>query len=159
MNKDRLRETVAPILHPFGPETIGAVVDVLFPLIEEELATHNQLQGMMDEAFHTSAAHGFWEDEPMLDSQRRVHYALMKIGLMHAELSETFEEIRVKGINGLTFIRHDDGKPEGVPIELADTCIRIFDFCARYGIDLPRAIGQKMDYNRERPFKHGGKLV
>lgn len=51
------------------------------------------------------------------------------------------------------------GKPEGVPSELADAVIRIFDMCAAYEIDLVEAIEEKMKYNETRSHKHGGKKL
>ncbi len=50
-------------------------------------------------------------------------------------------------------------KPEGIPSELADVVIRVFDMCGYYGIDLEAAIKEKMAYNKTRPFKHGGKKL
>lgn len=41
--------------------------------------------------------------------------------------------------------------------ELADTVIRIADLCGRYGIDLEEHIKLKMQYNKTRGYKHGGK--
>lgn len=50
-------------------------------------------------------------------------------------------------------------KTEGIPSELADTVIRIFDLCGYYGIDLETAILEKMKYNKVRPYRHGGKII
>jgi len=50
-------------------------------------------------------------------------------------------------------------KPEGIPSELADIVIRVFDICGYYGIDLEAAIEEKMEYNESRPYKHGGKKL
>jgi NTP pyrophosphatase (non-canonical NTP hydrolase) len=50
-------------------------------------------------------------------------------------------------------------KPEGIPSELADIVIRVFDMCGRYGIDLEAAIKEKMEYNTTRPHRHGGKKL
>ena len=82
------------------------------------------------------------------------------ICLMHSELSEALEEHR----NGHapTEIYYNDtkpNKPEGIPVELADCVIRIFDFCGLYGIDLESVLKQKMEYNRTRPYRHGNKVV
>jgi hypothetical protein len=54
---------------------------------------------------------------------------------------------------------HGDGpfKPEGVPSELADTVIRIFDFCFTENIDLGAIIEEKLAYNKTREQMHGGK--
>ena len=76
------------------------------------------------------------------------------IALMHSELSEALEELRSGRAIDETYHR-EDGKPEGVPSELADVVIRIADFCGHYGIDLSAAIEAKLEFNRSRPHKHG----
>lgn len=68
------------------------------------------------------------------------------IALMHSELSEALEAMR-----------KDGGKQE-IAEELADCCIRIFDFCGARGIDLQTAIIEKMEKNRLRPYRHGKKF-
>lgn len=50
-------------------------------------------------------------------------------------------------------------KPEGVPVELADTVIRVLDTCEAYGIDLGFEIRRKMEYNETRAFRHGGRRM
>ena len=82
------------------------------------------------------------------------------ICLMHSELSEALEEHR----NGKlpTEIYYNDAKPskpEGIPVELADCIIRIFDFCGLYDIDLEEVLRIKMEYNATRPYRHGGKHI
>ena len=41
--------------------------------------------------------------------------------------------------------------------ELADVIIRVLDYCGYAGIDIDAAISQKHEYNRTRPYRHGGK--
>ena len=48
-------------------------------------------------------------------------------------------------------------KPEGVAVELADAIIRILDYCAFAGIDIEKALEIKHEYNKSRPYRHGGK--
>ena len=48
-------------------------------------------------------------------------------------------------------------KPEGVAVELADCVIRIMDYCGHAGIDIEEAIRIKHEYNKTRPYRHGGK--
>ena len=80
------------------------------------------------------------------------------IALCHSELSEAMEELRKGHAPTYTYLG-SGGKPEGVPIELADVCIRIFDYCGLKNIDLEKAIKDKMAYNTVRPFRHGGKKL
>jgi NTP pyrophosphatase (non-canonical NTP hydrolase) len=79
--------------------------------------------------------------------------------LMVSELAEALEEHRNN--MKVTSIYYDSktGKPEGVPIELADLLIRAFDAAEFYGIDLEAAIEIKTEYNRSRERRHGGKTV
>ena len=51
----------------------------------------------------------------------------------------------------------DNNKPCGIPSELADVIIRICDFCGAYNIDLDKIIEEKMEYNKNREFKHNKK--
>lgn len=93
--------------------------------------------------------HG-WEDEPRTVGDR--------IALMHAELSEALEEHRNGHLPNEIYYG-ENGKPEGIPIELADTVIRIMHFCDEEGIDLKNALIQKISYNRTRPYRHGNKKL
>lgn len=76
------------------------------------------------------------------------------IALLHTELSEMMEEWRDR-----TPVAEDrieaNGKPCGMPSELADVIVRAFDFAGRYGIDLDAAYRRKMAYNWQRPYRHG----
>ena len=76
--------------------------------------------------------------------------------LIHSEVSEALEEYR-NGRLPTEVYTGNNGKPEGIPIELADVIIRVLDYCGYAGIDIDAAISQKHEYNRTRPYRHGGK--
>lgn len=83
---------------------------------------------------------------------------LERIALIMTEASEAIEEIR-DGHTVLETYYREDGKPEGVPSEIADVIIRALDFTGYYGIDIVTAIAEKLTYNATRGHRHGGKTI
>lgn len=79
------------------------------------------------------------------------------ISLIHSELSEALEEYRNRHPLGET--RIENGKPEGVPVEMADAIIRILDWAESEDVDMEAVIRMKVGYNKTRPHRHGGKLA
>lgn len=74
------------------------------------------------------------------------------IALMHSELSEAVEALRHGN-------PPDDKIPDfsGAEAELADCVIRIMDHCEKRGWRLGKAILAKMEFNANRPYRHGWK--
>lgn len=133
----------------------------------------------MVKAIHENAvAHGWWEGSRSFPEI---------IALIHSELSEALEEYRAgrpmlyhicTSSNGETLALCDadiakhhcgvvdcvecedyDVKPEGIAVELADALIRILDYCGHEHIDIDAIVREKHEYNKTRPYRHGGKIV
>lgn len=75
---------------------------------------------------------------------------------MVSELVEAHEEHR-NGRSPTEIYFREDGKPEGIPIEMGDAIIRILDTCGSLGIDIEHAMQLKHEFNKSRPYRHGGK--
>lgn len=56
-----------------------------------------------------------------------------------------------------TDVTNSQGKREGLPSELADIIIRTLDLAGSLGIDIGKAIEEKLQHNTQRPYRHGGK--
>lgn len=116
--------------------------------LEKELAEvlGPTLDRMAQQSHRISRSKGWWETPDPFDR---------KCMLMVTELAEAVEEQRDN--HPLDEIYYADGKPEGVPIELADLLIRLLDACAYFKIPLAKAYAIKTAFNTTRPQKHGGK--
>lgn len=108
------------------------------------------LNGLARECHKTAIDNGWYDTE-----EDRIF--AVKIALCHSELSEALEEHR-GGKDPCETHTGKVGKPEGVPIELADCIIRILDMCGYYGMDIDKALAAKMQYNATRSYRHGGKV-
>ena len=103
---------------------------------------------IMREALTTATQKGFRDqDRPLA----------VDIALMHSELSEALEEDRDTDRSMRNIYHRPGGKLEGVAVELADAIIRICESCQYHDIPLETAIIQKLEYNKTRSYRHGGK--
>jgi NTP pyrophosphatase (non-canonical NTP hydrolase) len=129
------------------------------------------------EEIHTWAKEKGWWDVYRGTSNEKVYDPSLRsfgdqMANFHAELSEAWEEYRKSGYskdmmiysedtqpeqvyNGLDAVRESGLKPEGLAVELADLIIRLMDTCGAYNIPIVEALILKMEYNANRPYRHG----
>ena len=66
------------------------------------------------------------------------------LALIHSEVSEVLEGVRKNKMDD--HLKHRKAEE----VEMADTLIRIFDYCGAYGLDVEGAFQEKMAYNKVR---------
>lgn len=108
------------------------------------------LNKLRDEALRIAVEHGFKDASVPED-----------IALMHSELSEALEDYRAGKLPHETWHENREplNKPCGIPSEMADVVIRVLHFCGKHGIDLQKAVEEKMAFNESRTYRHGGKKI
>lgn len=126
------------------------------------ISSFKQLQKQTHE---TAKDKGWWNDREKL----------IDVAYTHSEDLGKFAEIAIKGLGislehselseALEGIRHGNPADDKIPdftseeAESADVVIRMMDRAERNGLRLAEAIVAKMEMNKVRSFKYGGKLA
>lgn len=127
--------------HPYISGYEAAIRFVERERTEEKDMNINETVGTCHEI---AKSKGWW------DSERNTGELHM---LMVTEIAEATEEYRSN--RPAIYLAGDE--PCGEAIELADVVIRIFDYFGHNGWDMEEALTMKIEYNKTRPYRHGGK--
>lgn len=104
----------------------------------------SQMKRLQERCHNIAREKGFWDNKEFDNFMFDRNNAEI-IALIHSELSEALEALR-----------HDNWK--NVAEEMADTAIRIMDFCEARGINLEKEILKKIKKNKKRAYRHGKKF-
>ena len=75
------------------------------------------------------------------------------IGHIHSEAAEVFKE-HLRGMKS-DYMYTENGKPEGIPVEMADILLVVLTWFGRNGLDPEKFMLAKHEYNKTRPYRHG----
>ena len=95
-----------------------------------------EIKQWQKEVYELAKEKGWWDRE---------HPIPELLCLIHSEVSEALEAYR-------------DGYQEDIAGELADIAIRLFEMAEALKIDLEQEIAKKHEINKNRPYRHGGKV-
>lgn len=129
----------------------------------EEAETAAKINMLADDIGKWAKSKGFWDmPEPlqaMCAADTTVNNFVTTLRksqkgyLMNSELGEHCESLRGGTTSKLIELGINNETEE-----LADTIIRILDYCGQYELPIGEAIMAKMAVNQKRPFQHGRKF-
>lgn len=111
-----------------------------------ELLIKLKFKELQEEIHSLAKEKGWWENSNIPE----------KLLMIHSEVSEAVECYRLDAIEYTDKLYN---KPFGYPTELADIVIRVMDLAENSKIDLFEMIKIKHEYNKTRPYRHGGKKI
>lgn len=113
---------------------------------------------LVKQAHSMARTKGFWDGQMRMSGPPSAEVLGAKLALIHSEVSEALECVRDGDMRG-HLAADPEGKPEGLPYELADVVVRVADLCGALGIDLDEAVRTKMAFNATRQHRHGGRRL
>jgi NTP pyrophosphatase (non-canonical NTP hydrolase) len=110
-------------------------------------APSEPLNALGAEVIEINTANGWRVTQPHeFDGSEHPYKVPAVLALIHSEASEALEAFRV-------------GDRANFEEELADVLIRVLDCAAGLGIDMDANVRAKLEKNRTRGYRHGGKAV
>lgn len=146
------------------------------PVYNEELMDNqvdtklkDGLKKLQSEIHETALSKGWWKDhEELRSALSNLDPHDYNIG---PDLADTLFKMSRSALidceiaEGIEALRNDDSVDDKLPqfkgqaVELADAIIRIFDLAERFDLPVIDALFSKIEFNRGRAYKHGGKSI
>ena len=146
--RQRLEEGDCPTVNSFNVELLeGAIIELArSPQAGSEAGSEcmNLLSGLAGEILRINKANGWKATKP--EDWKDEYKMLAVLMLITTEVAEAAEAVR-------------NNDRENFAEELADVIIRCLDTCGGMGINIDAEIAKKLEKNRNRGHKHGGKRV
>lgn len=125
---------------------------------EKDVVAAEEVIKAMDDSSSQAGAFAYGDTDCLkrilIDYKRAMHER--KLLLVIGELCEAHEEMRAGHAPAEIYFSGDkQDKPEGVPIELADAQIRLWDLEQAMKIDGEYCATLKHEYNEGRKYRHG----
>ena len=105
------------------------------------------LNDIARKCWETSNKSGFSPYDDIDNIKDHLYYLPTKIALIHSEVSEMLEAVRIDDFDNMV--------EEGI-----DVLIRTLEYLSSLkGVDIEKELQKKMEINSNRSYRHGGKLV
>lgn len=162
-----------------GPAAMGSREEI--KAMKDRQRKYDALMAVQKEIFETAEQSGWHErDRELPEALALIHSEVSEALEAYRDgMEETSNQYRYKVDDVVVDPAYEDGeyvymtlpimedqegnpilgKPEGVASELADVIIRVLDYSEQKGIDTIRVMLQKMEFNKTRGYRHGGKRV
>lgn len=121
--------------------------DIQIPDSQKQMLKETHLNQIAKKIHQNAVDKGWWEEDRNFGEI---------IALIHTEVSEAFEEYRNRKP---MYYEGENGKPEGIAVELIDVIIRVLDYLARENVNIDEILIAKHEYNKKRSYKHGNKAA
>lgn len=133
----------------FLGDRLEAQAEVMSKVVAERNALRDERDGYQGRLFDECRSAGWDPDFKNTFAEEIAH--------LHEELSEAFRAFRQRKDFQITI--DANGKPQGVPVELADVLIGLFYNAELHGFDLFAAVELKHQYNLTRNYVAEGRQL
>ena len=151
--------------------TFGDLIALVHSELSEALEAYRE-HGLKDWRSHTYSD-GFVDEHPQGEKPEGVASEFADVVIRVADMAEWYQwnldHVRPFAYGGLSFGERITECHQQLSLAYGEARFRVvhikillggvYGMAAHYGIDLDAAIQAKLEYNRSRPYRHGGKTL